>query len=87
MKKRNYIDEAGHEWPTQSDQGLSKAVHTPTPWKRNWTVWFAGTSKADFIEAYSRKEAIELFAKKEGVNVSSYIQARRSTFIEFKGGF
>jgi hypothetical protein len=37
--KKNYIDEAGHEWPTNSDQGLSKpthadapsASHTPTP--------------------------------------------------------
>jgi hypothetical protein len=65
----------------------TKPAPTPTPWKRNWTVWFTGTSKADFIEAHSRKEAIELFAKKEGVNVSSYIQARPSTFIEFKGGF
>src|ERR1700681_3328458 len=32
MKKRNYIDEAGHEWPTESDQGLSKPAHTPAPW-------------------------------------------------------
>jgi 5-methylcytosine-specific restriction endonuclease McrA len=31
--KKNYIDEAGHEWPTNSDRGLSRSTHTPTPWR------------------------------------------------------
>jgi hypothetical protein len=28
--KKNHVDEAGAEWPTASDQGLSRPTQTPT---------------------------------------------------------
>ena len=49
---------------------------------KQYTVWFIGISKGEFINAPTRKMAIALFAAKNLVNTLGYIQARLSTSTE-----
>lgn len=50
-----------------------------------YKVWFAGRkSSAVSIEANDRDEARAKFAEKEGVAISSYIQARKASEFEKK---
>ena len=43
---------------------------------KTYIAWMSGTENRYQILANSRKEALEKFAKKLNVNVSSYLQAR-----------
>lgn len=44
-----------------------------------WTIGFLGSSQKVFVKAMSRKQAIEIFCKQEGIKPSGYLICRKST--------